>query len=106
MLKIKINPMALKDLKEIKEYIADETDSESTAVKVIFEIIKGYEALAEFPAMGLSLYNKIKIRTDYRCLISGDYYIFYKYDDECIFIHRILNGKRDYLKVLFDDDAK
>ncbi len=42
--------------------------------------------------------------TDFRYLVSGNYLIFYKVDNEYVSIYRILYGRRDYLKIIFDTD--
>lgn len=53
--------------------------------------------------MGVSLSAKLHIQTDYRYLISKNYLIFYKADDENVSIYRILNGRMDYIKILFGE---
>ncbi len=54
--------------------------------------------------MGSLLSAKINIKTDYRYLVSGKYIIFYKTDNEYIYIYRILHGSRDYSNILFNDE--
>ena len=53
--------------------------------------------------MGPSLSTKVPFDTDYRFIVSGNYLVFYKADDEYVSIYRILYGRRDYLKIIFDD---
>ena len=105
MYKIRINPLALKDLLDIREYIINELNNSVSAVKVIEEIVQSYEKLRNFPMLGGSLTTKIDFLTDYRFLVSGDYIIFYKVDDDYVSIYRILNAKRDYLRILFKDEG-
>lgn len=104
MHKLRINPLASKDLMEIKEHIAKELDNSNAAVKVITKIIQSYEQLKEFPMLGVDLSLKIDISTDYRYLISGNYIVFYKVDDVYVSIYRVLYSKRDYIKILFADE--
>lgn len=80
MAKIRLSPLALSDLQEIKEYITDELTS---------------------PRLGSSLSSILRIDTDYRFLVSGKYIIFYKTESEYVSIYRILYGARDYMKILF-----
>lgn len=54
--------------------------------------------------MGLELTLKIDMATDYRYIISGKYIIFYKVDESYVSIYRTLYGKRNYIKILFDED--
>ena len=95
--------MALEDLKDIKSYIENELSNPISAKNVIKRIIDDYSNLIAFPLMGSPLSAKIPFDTDYHYIISGNYLIFYKADNEYVSIYRILYGKRDYLKIIFDD---
>ena len=101
MHQLRINPLALQDLKDIKEYISIDLDSPDIAKKFLNEIIKAYEKLQQFPLMGTELSSKINIQTDYRFIVCRNYLIFYKCDTKYVSIYRILYAKRDYLKILF-----
>ena len=64
--KIRINPMAISDVPEIKEYIA-QYNSE-IALRIGNNLYSAIEELANFPKVGASLSTKIsKIEAD--CLI-------------------------------------
>ena len=102
MHKLRISPLAKQDLLDIKEYIVNELDNPTSAVKVVSKIIVSYEKLKEFPKLGTELSTKIDISTDYRYLISGNYIVFYKIDNVYVSIYRILYSKRDYIKILLD----
>lgn len=106
MRKLRINPVAKKDLFEIKEYITKEIDNPNEAINVVSKIIEDYEKLKEYPYLGLKLSSKIDVETNYRYLISGNYLIFYKVDKEYVSIYRILYARRDYIKILFDEEDK
>lgn len=98
-LKIKFNSIAIKDIKEAREYIREEN------INAINKFIKGLrniiERLAQFPEMGMKLSNKIEVETDYRYFIFEEYIIFYKFNNDNLFVYRILSSKRDYIKILF-----
>ncbi len=104
MHKIKINPRATEDLIEIQVYIAKELENPTAAVNVVRNIIAKYEKLKEFPMMGIDLSTKISVQTDFRYLVSGNYIVFYRADDEFVYIYRILYAGRDYLKILFPNE--
>lgn len=106
MRKLRINPVTKKDLFEIKEYITKEFDNPNEAINVVSKIIEDYEKLKEYPYLGLKLSSKIDVETNYRYLISGNYLIFYKVDKEYVSIYRILYARRDYIKILFDEEDK
>lgn len=102
-MKIRVSPTALNDLKEIKDYIENDLSNPIAACNVIKRIINDYSLLEFTPHMGASLSTKVPFETDYRYIVSGNYLVFYKTDNEYISIHRILYGRRDYLRIIFDD---
>lgn len=106
MYKLRINPLATEDLIRIKEYITKELESPTAAINVISKIIQSYEQLKEFPMLGIDLSSKIDVKTDFRYLVSGNYLVFYKVDAVYVSIYRILDARRNYLKILFSDDVK
>ena len=99
-LKIKVNPLAIIDVKEAKEYLREENiNAINNFTKILTSSI---ENLAEFPELGMELSKKIEVKTDYRYLIIDEYIIFYKFDSKYLYIYRILSSKRDYMKILFE----
>lgn len=99
---VRVTPAALDDLKEIKAYIENDLANPIVATNVIKRIIKDYSLLEISPHMGAPLAPKIHIETDFRFLVSGNYLVFYKADDNFVSIYRILYGRRDYLKTIFN----
>ncbi len=102
-MKIRVTPAALNDLKEIRYYIENDLSNLIAANNVIKRIIEDYSRLGISPHMGPSLSTKAPFDTDSRFIVSGNYLVFYKADDEYVSIYRILYGRRDYLKIIFDD---
>jgi len=100
-LKIRINPVAIADVQEIKDYIED---NPAAAEIMGNDIYSRVEKLAHFPQMGVSLSSRINIKTDYRFLVCGMYLIFYKIEGEFVSVYRVLNSMRDYLSILSADD--
>ena len=49
---IRINPLVLEDLQEIKKYITEELENPAAALNVVSSIIESYEKLKEFPMLG------------------------------------------------------
>ncbi|SPF45669.1 Addiction module toxin, RelE/StbE family (fragment) [Candidatus Desulfosporosinus infrequens] len=74
VVKIRVNPVVAADLQEIKDYIA--LDNPDAAQKTVKEIVSKIEGLLEFPEIGTLLAPKIKLKSKYRYLISGAYYVF------------------------------
>ena len=63
-MKLRINPLVAEDLRNIKEYIAE--DNEEMAVKTIQEIYAQIENIQQFPYMGADLSKRVSFRTDYK----------------------------------------
>lgn len=82
MMKLRINPVVAEDLKNIKEYIAE--DNEEMAVKTIQEIYAQIENIQQFPHMGADLAKRVSFRTDYKYVICGNYVVLYKIGDEYV----------------------
>ena len=93
MLKLRINPIVAKDLKNIRDYIAE--DNEEYAAKTIKEIYGKFENLQMFPGMGSDLSKRVSFRTDYKYAIWEDYVIIYKIGKEYVEIYRVINRYQD-----------
>ncbi|MEE0810541.1 MULTISPECIES: type II toxin-antitoxin system RelE/ParE family toxin [Lachnospiraceae] len=97
MLKLRINPIVAKDLKNIRDYIAE--DSEEYAVKTIKEIYGKFENLQMFPGMGSDLSKRVSFRTDYKYAVWEDYVIIYKMANEYVEIYRVINRYQDITRI-------
>lgn len=97
MLKLRINPIVVKDLKNIREYIAE--DSEEYAARTIKEIYGKFENLQMFPGMGADLSKRVSFRTDYKYVVWKDYLIIYKIRKEYVEIYRVINRYQDITRV-------
>ena len=94
MLKLRINPIVAKDLKNIKDYIAE--DNEEYAIK---EIYGKFENLHMFPGMRADLSKRVSFRTDYKYAIWEDYVIIYKVSNEFVEIYRVINRYQDITRI-------
>jgi len=99
--KIRVNPIAAADLQEIKDYIAQ--DNPDAAQKTVKDIVSKIEGLLEFPETGTLLASKIKLKSKYRYLVSGPYYIFYIYKNKIVSVQRVLHTKRDIVALISDN---
>ena len=97
MLKLRINPIVVKDLKNIRDYIAE--DNEEYAAKTIKEIYGKFENLQMFPGMGSDLSKRVSFRTDYKYAICGNYVVLYKIGEEYVEIYRVVNRYQDITKI-------
>ena len=101
MAKLKLSPLAEEDLREIKAYIEQESGESERAAKQLANIISKLRFLQEQPQMGASLTAMIGMMTEYRYLVCGSYYAFYRQIGDTVYIVRILHCARDFMRVLF-----
>ncbi len=97
MLKLRINPLVAADLKEIRDYIAE--DNEEYAVKTIDEIYSKFENIQMFPGIGSDLSKRVSFRTDYKYAVWKDYVIIYKVGKEYVEIYRVVNRYQDITRI-------
>lgn len=71
MLKLRINPIVVKDLKEIREYIAE--DNKEYPARTVQEIYNKFENLQMFPRIGTELSKRVSFQTDYKYAAWEDY---------------------------------
>jgi toxin ParE1/3/4 len=100
--KILYSRAALDDFDEIFSYIAK--DNVGSAEVLLEKFNESILKLENFPNLGsvLSEDEFTLISSGYRFLVVHPYIIFYRIIEESIVIHRILHGRRDYLRGLFD----
>jgi|SRR5690606_3939621 len=100
--RVKYSPAAVDDMDEIFSYISK--DDVSAAENLLLKLDRRISDLAEFPEMGsvLSEDDFSLVQRGYRFIVVNPYLIFYRIIEETVIIHRILHGRRDYLRELFD----
>ncbi len=101
MANVLLSPSAEQDLREIRAYIAQESGDDAIAANQISQITRKLRLLREQPQMGLPLTAIIGMVTDYRYLVCGSYYAFYKHSKDTVYIVRILHSARDFMRILF-----
>ncbi len=105
MAEIKYSPQALDDLKQTKKYITEELCSESAAIRTVSGITERVRMLADFPESGAPLSSVVNFDTDYRYLVCGSYTVFYRHIHNTVFVIRVLYGRRDFMRILFEDES-
>ena len=91
MRRIIYSPEAKADIAAIGGYIAEKA-SEMTAARFLDRIRLGIEGMARFPG---SCPLMPEFGSDLRRLVVGHYLVFYHFDDETVFIVRVLHGARN-----------
>ena len=101
--KIHYSSESRRDLDDIWDYIVSVLQNRSAAERVIDRIMDAVDPLKNFAEMGTPLSSIADIGTDYRFLVSGNYMVFYRVQDNDVYIDRVLYGRSDYMSVLFKD---
>ena len=95
---VEILERALRDITEIYEYIR--RDKEDAAAKVYCEIRNAIADLRKFPFRGGAVDKDDISMNGYRFIVVKPYLIFYKVRGDKITVYHVLDGRRDYLKIL------
>lgn len=97
MMKLRINPLVVTDLKDIRDFIAE--DNAEKAVETVNEIYGKFENIQLFPGMGADLSKRVNFRTEYKYVVWNDYVIIYKVGKEFVEIYRVVNRYQDITRI-------
>ena len=106
MNKIVLSPEARNDLLEIREYIEQESESLDAALKTVAGITKRLREPEKHGKLGARLLSVTDVESEYRFLVCGNDRAFYRYEEDMVYVDRILYGRRDYMRVLFSEDEE
>lgn len=101
MAQIKWTEPALEDINEIAEYIA--LDKPSAAKKLVRNIFESVHRLKEFPLSGKTPFELTNSR--YREVIVGPCRIFYRADNDLVYILYVMRSERVLRKFILQDRA-
>ncbi len=97
MMKLRINPLVVADLKEIRNFIAE--DNVEKAAEIIEMIYAKFENIQLFPDMGADLSKRVSFRTDYKYAVWKNYVIIYKVRKAYVEIYRVLSRYQDITRI-------
>lgn len=97
MMKLRINPLVAKDLKSIKDFIAE--DNVDKALETVQEIYCQFENIQQFPYIGADLSKRVSFKTDYKYVVWEDYVVLYKVGKDVVEIYRVVNRYQDITKI-------
>lgn|SRR5690606_15793816 len=93
-------PIALKDLREITDYITVNLNAPDAALDFIIAIEESVSILELFP-YSRRVYQPIKqLEHEYRLLPVKNYAIFYTVNEQTVEIHRVIYGKRNLSELI------
>ena len=97
MMKLRINPLVAKDLKSIKDFIAE--DNVDKALETVQEIYCQFENIQQFPYIGADLSKRVSFKTDYKYVVWEDYVVLYKVGKEVVEMYRVVNRYQDVTRI-------
>ena len=97
MMKLRINPLVVTDLKDIRDFIAE--DNAEKAVETVEKIYGKFENIQLFPGMGVDPSKRVNFRTKYKYVVWNDYVIIYKVGKEFVEIYRVVNRYLDITRI-------
>lgn len=97
MMKLRINPLVVMDLKDIRDFIAE--DNVEKAIETVEEIYGKFENIKLFPGMGTDLSKRVNFKADYKYVVWNDYVIIYKVVKEFVEIYRVVNRYQDITRI-------
>lgn len=104
-MKLRYTPEARADIRRLHERIAGILGNPTAAERLIGEIIHACAKLKRFPLMGMELSGKTGRKTDLRFLVCEKQIIFYRVSGDHISVTRVIDGRSNYLQIIFGDDT-
>ena len=101
---IRYAPEAIRDLQELRHYISKTLCNPKAAARISKGILAGCARLKQHPQLGITLEAKVGTSTDLRYLICEKHIAFYRIDGDVISVARIIDGRQDYLRILFGNE--
>lgn len=102
-MKLRYTPRSRADMQEIRRYLAEELGNPSAAAHTTGSILRSCSRLKEQPFLGAELAAKTGRNTSLRYLVCGKYLVFYCAEEGTVSVIRILDGRTDYMRVLFEE---
>jgi plasmid stabilization system protein ParE len=100
-MKVIVSPSAKREIDNIFVYISN-VNSVEIATKVITRITSTIDNLALYANLGASVKSRFDIETDYKFIVLAPYpyLLFYKIKADTITVGYIIDGRRDYIRLL------
>lgn len=105
-MRIRYTPAAIADLQEMKDYISKTLHNPKAAQRITKNILDHCANLKTHPQLGMSLAAKTGGDTDLRYLICEQHLALHRVEGDQILIAGILDGRTDYMRVLFGESRK
>lgn len=100
MATVVLSALARQDLLDARHYIESELQNPAAARRIVAKIFESMQLLKQFPAAGTPL-QLSGLDTGYRTITSGNYRVFYRCEQDTVYVVRILYARRDFMHILF-----
>lgn len=101
-MKVLFKKTALDDMQVTERYISETLGNGMAAKKLTQRVFDAIMLLEDNPCMGTELRRKFGMETDLRFLVVAKQLVFYRVvEDDHIEVTRVLDGRQDYLALLF-----
>lgn len=101
-MKVLFKKTALDDMQATEHYISQTLGNGVAAKKLTRRVFDAIMLLEENPYMGTELCRKFAVETDLCFLVVAKQLVFYRVvEDDHIEVTRVLDGRQDYLALLF-----
>lgn len=97
--RIEYSKAAIRDLDRVWTEVFEASKDISVTEKYIEELMDRVEEKSEYPKTGTPLYHE-NLFTGYYFIVFKAYLVFYRLEDDTMFVDRVLVGKSDYIKRL------
>lgn len=101
-MKIKYSQTAIRDLDSVWAEVFEVSSSVSVATKYIDDLMDQIAKKADFPKSGSPLYYD-GMFTGYYFVVFKSYMAFYKIEQDSLHVSRIVYGKSDYMRKIFNN---
>ena len=101
---IKYSSDFITDLDTIESLYRDNYFLPKAGKKLISEILNICDSIGKYPMMGADFGAKDERGKKYRYMVHGNYLLFYTIENEGPLMLRVLDGRMDYLRIIFEDD--
>lgn len=92
---------AIDDIQETERYISQELHNKKAALNLTRTVVQAISQLSSNPYMGTLLNSKYDLETDLRFLVVSKRLVFCRVAGGHIEITRVLDGRQDYMSILF-----
>ena len=102
LMKLEFAPEALQDLAETKKYISKVLKNRPAAGRITNMIFRHCRLLKTHTDLGMSVEAKTGYPSDLRYVVCEHWLAFYRVQADAVQIVRILDGRTDYIRQLFE----